>query len=355
MNPSVHTDDARFLELLERWLQGDFTRTDERELHALAEKDDFRREAWEGFIALPEGRHEIHLEALRQRLRPRPGSKRIPIGMWSAVAAVFLLLVFAIYFWPRIGQNETAPLAENTAPVSPSAKDPVASMDSLGIDAIAADESGGISRAESLSKRYPGHQPVVEEVMQDDVSFAESELPERQKTPNQAPYATAVPPQAADTLPVAVGGPASYQNVVPRFNEPASTKPSTEKPAQPPVADVVPKKASEDAGKSSRKTAETKKADDAVPAAQATPAGGWDNFRRYLRDKARLPDAARNNNISGYVQVQFEVGPDGRPINHKIVRSLGYGCDEEAVRLINSVSWTPAGPGPTMVEVPFVR
>lgn len=353
MNPSVHTDDARFLELLERWLQGDFTRTDERELHALAEKDDFRKEAWEGFVALPEGRHEIHLEAIRRRLRPQPGSKRIPIGMWSAIAAVFLLLVFAIYFLPRISQKETAPLAENTAPVSPSAKDAVASMDSLGNEAVATDESAGISRAESLSKRYPGHQPAVGELTHDDVSFAESELPDLQKMGNQAPYATSAPPPAADTLPASVGGPASYQNVVTRPLEQAPAL--SKQPVELPVTDVVVKQASEDSDKPGRRAMESKKAKDVVLPAQTTPFGGWDNFRRYLRDNARLPDAARNNNISGYVQLQFEVGQNGRPFNHKIVRSLGYGCDEEAIRLVNSVSWTPGSAGPILLEVPFVR
>ncbi|MEQ1746486.1 MAG: hypothetical protein ABMA02_13735, partial [Saprospiraceae bacterium] len=109
-----HTDDARFLELLERWLTGAFDRADERELHALAEADDFRREAWAGLSALPEAEHGMHLARLRQRFQGKKNARRVvPFGIWASAAALLLVAV-ALYFWPESPVREQQPIAQST-------------------------------------------------------------------------------------------------------------------------------------------------------------------------------------------------------------------------------------------------
>ena len=107
-------DDARFLELLDRWLTGAFTRADERELQALAAADPFRREAWEGFASLPETEHAALLERLRARLQPQR-RKRVPLGIWLAAAATLALLFFVVLFLPRPEVENAAPLANAPA------------------------------------------------------------------------------------------------------------------------------------------------------------------------------------------------------------------------------------------------
>lgn len=368
MNPSVHTDDARFMALLERWLQGDFTRADERELHALTEADDFRREAWEGFVALPEGRHEVHLQVIRRRLRGQSGSRRTPLVLWTAAAATFVVLLFAVYFFPRFSQEQAPQVARQAEPALPGGIRTLP-RDSATQDYTATEKPASGGRAQ-LKPRGPilsdyahaDETAMLSEVsaaVEDDVAASEGALKEEKvagfslssphipDTNSYIPGGPAAGQQQIGTLPpgIPVGGPA--QNVITNSPETGRYDPVVSKPAE-----TRPQARAETDKISARETAKKKSEE---PVNGATPAGGWDNFRRYLRDNARLTGAARNNNVSGYVVLQFRVGQDGQPVDMVKIRSLGYGCDEEAIRLVKSVMWTPAGPGLTTVEVPFVR
>lgn len=357
MNPTVYTDDARFLELLERWLQGDFTRGDERELRALAETDAFRREAWEGFLSLPEANHKTHLETIRRNLQHRPAGRRIPIGMWTAAAALFILLIAAIYFLPQWNEKETAPMAQSAeqTPTAPATSQALTDSAVAGESLAVADESAGMPRVAPTPRTEHLPLPAGRAKAADEVlSSSEKSRADKPEERKMATQPSPVPPagelsRPADTNNTFPGGPAA--NVV--LTKPADT-------------DIVQVK--EDAESPDRRLAEGKKKADRVAAAQqkqpavpdpfssgATPAGGWEEFNRYLRRNARLTDAARNNNVSGNVRLQFMVGQDGKPANIRILQTLGYGCDEEAIRLIQSVYWTPGGPGATTLDIPFVR
>lgn len=352
MNPSVHTDDARFLALLERWLQGDFTRADERELRALTETDDFRREAWEGFMALPEGRHEVHLEALRRRLRRQPGGNRIPPALWAAAAAILTVLLVALYFFPPITENQTPAASREGAPAAPDAQ--MAQADSAVQDWAVTEAPDRSASAQPIVK--PGGQiTLADEVVapaDDLMAAAEEARPEEKKEAETvlAPAPTAII-RSQDSAPVFPAGPASGPQNLPATFPPGGPAQNMNTKMEPAAPDAARAKArTRPADQPAVSESEKKQSAETG----AVPAGGWDNFRRYLRDNARLTEAARNNNVSGYVQLQFWVGQDGRPANITVLRSLGYGCDEEAKRLIGNVIWTPAA-GPTTVEVPFVR
>ncbi len=70
--------------------------------------------------------------------------------------------------------------------------------------------------------------------------------------------------------------------------------------------------------------------------------GGLDKFGKYLSKNIRYPAVARENNVQGRVIVQFVVERDGSLTDLHVVRSLGSGCDEEAIRVLkNSPKWTP--------------
>ncbi|MGV3557667.1 TonB family protein [Larkinella arboricola] len=67
------------------------------------------------------------------------------------------------------------------------------------------------------------------------------------------------------------------------------------------------------------------------------------NFQTYLGENRRMPPEAKQKGISGTVRVRFQVGPDGSVSQLSVVQSLGYGCDEEAIRLIQEgPRWQPA-------------
>ncbi|WP_138994721.1 energy transducer TonB [Larkinella sp. C7] len=67
------------------------------------------------------------------------------------------------------------------------------------------------------------------------------------------------------------------------------------------------------------------------------------NFKTYVEENRRMPPEAKAKTVTGTVRVRFQVAADGSVSQFTIVQSLGYGCDEEAVRLIREgPRWKPA-------------
>jgi TonB family protein len=71
--------------------------------------------------------------------------------------------------------------------------------------------------------------------------------------------------------------------------------------------------------------------------------GGMGAFGKFLQTNLKYPINAQRANVQGKVYVQFVVNTDGSIQNVDVLKSVGFGCDEEAVRVIKSVPrWTPA-------------
>lgn len=60
-----------------------------------------------------------------------------------------------------------------------------------------------------------------------------------------------------------------------------------------------------------------------------------------IQQKIRYPELAMRANISGRVYVQFIINERGEVENPVVVRGIGGGCDEEAVRVIKEAKFTP--------------
>lgn len=74
----------------------------------------------------------------------------------------------------------------------------------------------------------------------------------------------------------------------------------------------------------------------------ATPKGGYSAFYEYVGDNMQYPSQARRMGIEGTVYVQFVVEKDGSITDVQVIRGIGAGCDEEAVRVIkNQPNWNP--------------
>jgi len=70
--------------------------------------------------------------------------------------------------------------------------------------------------------------------------------------------------------------------------------------------------------------------------------GGFGEFSKYLQKNVEYPDLAMETNTQGKVYVKFLVRKDGSTDQVSIIRGIGAGCDEEAVRVIKSVpKWSP--------------
>lgn len=82
--------------------------------------------------------------------------------------------------------------------------------------------------------------------------------------------------------------------------------------------------------------------------------GGEKELIKYLRTEVKYPKKALKKGVEGIVFISFVVGRDGAIKNLQVLKSLGSGCDEEAVRLIKSMpKWTPGKKGNTPVDVQF--
>jgi protein TonB len=72
------------------------------------------------------------------------------------------------------------------------------------------------------------------------------------------------------------------------------------------------------------------------------PVGGMQAFYTYVGENIEYPTMARRLAVSGIVFVRFVVEKDGSITDVTVVRGIGAGCDEEAVRVIqNAPAWTP--------------
>jgi TonB family protein len=74
----------------------------------------------------------------------------------------------------------------------------------------------------------------------------------------------------------------------------------------------------------------------------ASPVGGRKAFKQYLEQNLRYPEQALNNKVEGKVTVQFTIESNGRVGEFQVLRGIGYGCDDEVIRLIKEgPSWVP--------------
>lgn len=70
--------------------------------------------------------------------------------------------------------------------------------------------------------------------------------------------------------------------------------------------------------------------------------GGMANFYKYLAVNCKFPAEALAKNINGKVFMTFTVEMSGELSDIEVIKGLGYGTDEEAIRLLmNSPRWSP--------------
>lgn len=74
----------------------------------------------------------------------------------------------------------------------------------------------------------------------------------------------------------------------------------------------------------------------------ATPKGGIPQFLQWVGKNIKYPAQAKRMGVEGKVYVQFVVDTDGSLTDVKVIRGIGGGCDEEAVRIFEKAKkWSP--------------
>jgi TonB family protein len=88
--------------------------------------------------------------------------------------------------------------------------------------------------------------------------------------------------------------------------------------------------------------------------------GGKDAMLSFIKKNVQYPDIAKQVGIIGNVQLKVTISVDGTIAKVAVTRGVGAGCDEEALRLIQSMpQWQPAERRgkkiayTIIVEVPF--
>ena len=82
--------------------------------------------------------------------------------------------------------------------------------------------------------------------------------------------------------------------------------------------------------------------------------GGRDSLNKFLIKNIKYPVQAKEDNIQGTVYVSFVVSSLGEINNIKILRGIGFGCDEEAIRVVKKMPiWKPGKQNGKEVSVIF--
>ncbi|MDD3637923.1 MAG: energy transducer TonB [Bacteroidales bacterium] len=82
--------------------------------------------------------------------------------------------------------------------------------------------------------------------------------------------------------------------------------------------------------------------------------GGEAALMTYFANNIRYPSGARELGIQGTVYVSFVVEPDGSVSQIEVLRGIGGGCDEEAVRVVQNMPlWKPGKQRNIPVRVRF--
>ena len=72
------------------------------------------------------------------------------------------------------------------------------------------------------------------------------------------------------------------------------------------------------------------------------PKGGFQEFYTFVAKNLNYPSRALKMKVSGKVFLQFIVEKDGSLTNIEVVKGIGAGCDEEAIRVLGlSPNWNP--------------
>jgi len=83
--------------------------------------------------------------------------------------------------------------------------------------------------------------------------------------------------------------------------------------------------------------------------------GGWNALSEWLANNVEYPVEAQEKGVQGSVLVRVVIERDGSFSNIELFQGLGYGCDEEAIRVVkNMPNWIPARQCNKIVRSAFI-
>jgi protein TonB len=148
---------------------------------------------------------------------------------------------------------------------------------------------------------------------------------------------------------------------VPKDEEPPKQEEMKDKVAAPVTQDGDPNADPNeiivsDEGSGKDEVVEVKKVEEPFTVVEQMPKfpGGDAEMYKYLSKNVKYPRQASQNNIEGTVYVQFVISSEGGISEVRVLKGIGYGCDEEAIRVVSKMpSWNPGKQAGRAVPVRF--
>lgn len=394
-------------DLLRRWLRGETRGSEESRLERAAQEDPFLADAWEGLSQKPQANHLAQIKQLNAKTAARTQTnqrKTGPVLIWlprlAAAAAVLLLLTFC-WKWlfnpapkadlvvdvPKIEskretESQPVPAAPEVADVSiekadkalPSKRNanedftPATLSDvELADDGVVKEEANGLAAAEIAEEK-----PKVEPSRDDTPGNAASSRAAGNATDKDLAKISPAAARDLNALQVnptvggivvdergqrAAGIPVQHNaNTFAITNREGAFELPSATPTQVKVIDPEFETQSlrldnnDEKVVLQRKTKAQKKSFEASDRREGvgypSPEGGFELFEQYIQKNIETPFEAKLHAISGDVTLEFTFEKDGTPTQIKVLRALGFGCDQIAERLIeDGPKWRNGKPG----------
>ncbi len=82
--------------------------------------------------------------------------------------------------------------------------------------------------------------------------------------------------------------------------------------------------------------------------------GGYEALRQFLAQHLRYPEPALRAEVEGKVFVSFVIRKNGKVTDVKILKGMGFGTDEETMRVMNTLpNWKPGYQNGKPVDVRY--
>jgi protein TonB len=129
------------------------------------------------------------------------------------------------------------------------------------------------------------------------------------------------------------------QNIHTELSDSIITRAPFDGPEGPAIGDILPTLPS---GPGGPKGGEGNNEEFSIGDIEKMPEFNGDLYE-YLGNELKYPSTALNNNVEGKVMVSFVINKNGEISDIEILKKIGFGCDEEAVRVIKNMPKWNAG------------
>lgn len=326
---------------MQRYINGQLGPEELKAVESHLENSPFDREALEGFRQHPPADLEKELASLDDRIirkakeiggaPVRHISRRYYLAAAASLAGLAVLTVLLVYMF-RSPVNDQMAITNPALPALE--KQPVTTSPSS--SSLVADTSTIENRQSSIENMKVGGIAMAEEQKIPDKNDVLKEM--TVQTPESP--AIIVKPETRNPEP---------ETIIP---EPVTRNPEPVSGEAVEMDMAISREVT--AGKAS---ASKKGADDIFVTAEEMPQfpGGEDSLYQYIKMNIHYPDSAAILGIEGKVYIQFVVEKDGSITNVELLRGIGGGCNEEAIRVISGMpAWIPGKQDGQPIRVSYI-